>query len=180
MLEAQAENRVKVDTSCCSYSEAKVPSPSGDLRLLQQAAEKACTLLVSRSEVGPAVPLPAAFVRFGTLRLLFAVAHRLKTVRRNPQLHQEFLGSRRSTVTQPKVVFSRSALIAVPFNQHCLTGVLHQTRLQSVRIPRQYVAGVFTDVALIVVKHCVVHLLFQEFYEGHVRSGRRRSRRRRC
>src|SRR5258707_1963425 len=100
MLEAQAENRVKVDTSCCSYSEAKVPSPSGDLRFLQQAAEKACTLLVTRSEVGPADPLPAAFGRFGTLRLPFALAHRLKPVRLNPQVHQELFCSSRSTGTQ--------------------------------------------------------------------------------
>src|SRR5260370_28644259 len=107
MLEAQAENRIRVDTSCCSYSEAKVPSPSGDLRFLQQAAEKACTLLVTRSEVGPAVPLPAAFVRFGTLRLLFAVTPRLKTVRPNPQLHQEFFGRCRSTFPRANVVFIR-------------------------------------------------------------------------
>lgn len=74
--------------------------------------------LAGNVEVVDPVPLPALIVIIGAERFLLAIADGLDSVRRHTFLQQRPLHRLRTARSQREVIFLRSAIVAVSFDDH--------------------------------------------------------------
>ena len=108
--------------------------------------------------MGAPVSLPAAFVGLRTNGALFAVADGLQPVGGNAQLHQKIARRSRAAVAQTEVIFSRPALVAVPFHIDGGVGEVGEDALQCVGIGRERGARVVANVVRIVIEQRVAKI----------------------
>src|SRR5689334_13663029 len=98
-----------------------------------------------------AVLLPTLLGGFGTLRPLFAVTDGPYTVARNSQLHQHILGSGGAPVAERGIVLGRTTFVAMAFHHDGEIRILREDLFQQSRVVGQSIAGVGTNVALVVI-----------------------------
>jgi hypothetical protein len=114
------------------------------------------SILLPRREMSPSVFLPAALRRLGALRPLLAVADGLQPIGRDAQLDEKIFGGTGAAIAQPEVIFGGAALVAMALHHDRGAGELGQNGLQSAGIAGESVAGVGSDIALIVVEETIL------------------------
>src|SRR5262249_38328744 len=128
------------------------------------------TLLLSRQHQMPApILLPALLVRLGAERLLLAEAGRRQTIGRDASRNQRLLRSLGTAVAECHVVLGRSALVAVPFDQHSPIWML----IQELRVLSQRRSIPRTNLVAVVIEVRVADVLIEQLLIGKGRLLRR-------
>ena len=131
-------------------------------------------------EMSPAIPLPAALVRFRTHRAFLAVADVHQVIGRHAQLDQEIARRSCPAIAQTQVVFSRAPLVTVAFHVDFGVGEIGENTFQRFRIGRQRGARVFTNIVRVVVIQSILQIGLNPLFQratarrGRIRGGRRR------
>src|ERR1700735_1926674 len=115
--------------------------------------------------------LPAILARLGTLRPFLAITNGLQAIRRYALLDQEILGGGSAAIAQRQVIFSRSALVAMPFHHHREIRVLLEDLLQQCGIMRESVAPISANFAHIQIEEGILGLLLQQVRARKTRRG---------
>src|ERR1022692_678676 len=101
------------------------------------------------------VLLPALFIVLCAKRFLLTEADSFDSIRRDPTLHKGLLDGIGTARSQSKVVFLRSPVVTMPFDNHLQTGVLREEGAVILR------SGHFVRAqgGLVVVKEYILHVL---------------------
>jgi hypothetical protein len=120
--------------------------------------------------VAAAVLLPAGFVGFGAEGLFLAPTDGVDAIGGNAEADKIFLDGIGAALSECKVVFGGTALVAVAFNGEALVRIA----LQEVGGFLKSDAGIGTNISLVVVEVGVAYFFEEEFLEGFRLSRRRR------
>ena len=101
------------------------------------------------------VRLPALFIVLCAKRFLLTEADSFDSIRQDPTLHKGLLHGIRTARSESKVVFLRSPVVTMPFDNHLQTGVLREEGAVVLRNGHL----VRAQGGLVVVKKYILHVL---------------------
>ena len=111
----------------------------------------------------------AVLRRLGTERTLLAVADGFELIARDAERDESVFGGGGTAVAQSKVIFSRTAFIAMALNGNDEIGVHLEDRFESGGVTLENCLVFGADVALVVVEMDVLHLPGENFLNGLLR-----------
>src|SRR2546423_9087619 len=126
-------------------------------------------LLPRQHQVSAPILLPTLLVRLGAERLLLAKAGGGEAIGGDSGRNQGLLGSLGTTVAQRHVVFGRSALVAVPFNQHSPIWML----IEELCVGLKCRSVLRSDLIAVIVEVGVLDVLIEQLLIGERRLLRR-------
>src|SRR5581483_10063778 len=110
------------------------------------------TILLPSGEVDAPVTLIAFFGLVGALRPLLTIANGFQPVGRHTQAHQKVLGGRFAAVAETEILLGRTALVAIPLQNHLAVLEIVQNVFNCIGILRLRRKRILADIALVEVE----------------------------